>query len=38
MIPWERDIYLSQVIAFIQNENEKIKLTQMQSKNRSRYG
>ena len=38
MIPWERDIYLSQIIAFVKNENEKIKLAGMQSKNKSRYG
>lgn len=28
MIPWERDVYVSMLIQFIENENEKIKQKQ----------
>lgn len=32
MIPWERDIYVSLLIQHIAEENEKIKLKQMERK------
>tara|TARA_Y100000034_G_C6651413_1_gene285141 strand:- start:299 stop:505 length:207 start_codon:yes stop_codon:yes gene_type:complete len=40
ILPWERDIYLSQLIEYIESENEKIQLEQMeaQAKNRPRIG
>jgi SET domain-containing protein len=31
MIPWERDIYLSQLIEYIETENEKIRLKQLEA-------
>tara|TARA_Y100000310_G_scaffold284421_1_gene307185 strand:- start:220 stop:390 length:171 start_codon:yes stop_codon:yes gene_type:complete len=30
MVPWERDVYLAQLIEYIEIENEKIQLTQME--------
>jgi len=36
MIPWERDVYLSQLIEYIESENEKIQLQEIERK-RSRH-
>ena len=30
MIPWERDVYLSQLIEYIEVENERLQLQQME--------
>jgi hypothetical protein len=40
IIPWERDIYLSQLIEHIESENERIQLEQMEARaaNRPRVG
>ena len=35
MIPWERDIYLSQLIEYIEIENEKLQLQQMEMMSKS---
>lgn len=32
MLPWERDIYVGQLISHIRNENERIHLQKTQSK------
>ena len=32
MIPWERDVYITLLIQYIQEENEKIKLKNMEKK------
>lgn len=32
MLPWERDIYVTMLIQYIEEENEKIKQQQMASK------
>ena len=32
MIPWERDIYISMLISFIEEENQKIKERQIKKK------
>jgi hypothetical protein len=32
LIPWERDIYLSQLIEYIEIENERIQLEMLESK------
>jgi hypothetical protein len=32
MIPWERDIYVNLLVQYIEEENEKIKQRQAQSK------
>jgi len=34
MIPWERDIYVTMLIQYIEEENEKIKQQQAAIKNR----
>ena len=31
LIPWERDVYLSQLIEYIEVENERIKLAHIES-------
>jgi len=31
LIPWERDVYLAQLIEYIEVENERIKLAQIES-------
>ena len=36
MIPWERDIYLAQLVEYIEVENEKIQLQQMEINSKSR--
>jgi hypothetical protein len=30
MIPWERDIYVNMLMRYLEEENERIKATQMQ--------
>jgi hypothetical protein len=30
MIPWERDIYVNMLIVYLEEENERLKQTQMQ--------
>jgi len=35
MIPWERDIYLAQLIEYIETENEKIRLQEMEQRRKS---
>jgi hypothetical protein len=32
MLPWERDVYLAQLIEYIEVENERIKLAHIESK------
>ena len=32
MIPWERDVYLTQLIEYIETENEKIQLQEIERK------
>lgn len=32
MIPWERDIYIAMLVQFIEEENQKIKQKQAESK------
>ena len=37
LIPWERDVYMSQLINYIQAENERIKLAQIERQSKSKY-
>jgi hypothetical protein len=32
MLPWERDVYVGMLVDYIKEENEKIKLQQMQNR------
>jgi hypothetical protein len=34
MLPWERDIYVAMLIQYIEEENEKIKLKNMERRSR----
>jgi len=36
MIPWERDIYLAQLIEYIETENEKIRLQEIEQRKSNR--
>lgn len=36
LIPWERDVYMSQLINYIQAENERIKLAQIERQSKSK--
>ena len=36
MIPWERDVYISQVIEYIEVENERLQLMQMEALSKAR--
>ncbi len=36
LIPWERDVYLAQLIEYIETENEKIQLAQIEQKRSNR--
>tara|TARA_R100000315_G_C5235526_1_gene147396 strand:- start:186 stop:320 length:135 start_codon:yes stop_codon:yes gene_type:complete len=34
MLPWERDVYVAQLIGYIESENERLKLAQLEMKNK----
>jgi hypothetical protein len=34
MLPWERDVYINLLVQYMREENERIKLQQMQNQNR----
>ena len=34
MLPWEREVYINLLIQYMKEENERIKLQQMQNQNR----
>jgi hypothetical protein len=36
MLPWERDIYISQLIEYIEIENEKLQIQQIETQARGR--
>jgi len=38
MIPWEREIYLTMLMKYIREENEKIKLRQSEINSQQRIG
>ena len=35
LIPWERDVYVAQLIGYIESENERLKLSQLENKNKA---
>jgi hypothetical protein len=37
MLPWEKDVYLSQLIEYIEIENEKIQLKQIEERRSQRF-
>jgi hypothetical protein len=37
MLPWEKDVYLSQLIEYIEIENEKIQLKQIEEQRSQRF-
>jgi hypothetical protein len=34
MLPWERDVYINLLVQYMKDENERIRLQQMQNQNR----